>query len=243
MPSIGMRAENRDSVISGDTVTISGRVTDFEGQPIESCTVCWQDTHFNSVSEVLTDKDGRYVAHVPKGKYRSLYAIYAPSYEMAGAKSGLPESERRLEFWGWNYVADRDTMLNIRYDRMEAYGLHVFSIPGAAPVYQIYVRPISLTRSQRLAGEKNQMEEMAPPVDALDVRVTIDDENVPLLQKQEIKEYIDADHYMRAYLLTVGRSSSSSDKPYRLVRVELHDTENGDRGEGIYCLEENKYVK
>ena len=29
---------------------------------------------------------------------------------------------------------------------MEAYGIRVFRIPGAMPAYQIYVRPMSLTR-------------------------------------------------------------------------------------------------
>lgn len=52
----------------------------------------------------------------------------------------------RLEFWGWDFIADRDTTLDIRYHRLEAYGLHAFHIPGGMPTYQIYVRPMSLTR-------------------------------------------------------------------------------------------------
>ena len=41
-----------------DSVTISGRVTDFNGQPIDSCSVCWYTPRFNPVSEGITNKDG-----------------------------------------------------------------------------------------------------------------------------------------------------------------------------------------
>jgi hypothetical protein len=58
-----------------DSVTISGRVTDFNGQPIDSCSVCWYTPRFNPVSEGITNKDGYYTARVPKGKYQSVYAI------------------------------------------------------------------------------------------------------------------------------------------------------------------------
>ena len=29
-------------------------------------------------------------------------------------KPGLAEKDQRLEFWAWNFIADRDTTLNIR---------------------------------------------------------------------------------------------------------------------------------
>lgn len=57
-------------------------------------------------------------------------------------KPGLAEKDQRLEFWAWNFIADRDTTLNIRYHRMEVYGLRIFHIPGGMPTYQIYVRPM-----------------------------------------------------------------------------------------------------
>ena len=44
-------------------------------------------------------------------------------------KPGLAEKDQRLEFWAWNFIADRDTTLNIRYHRMEVYGLRIFPHP------------------------------------------------------------------------------------------------------------------
>ena len=248
-----------------DSVTICGRVTDFNGQPIDSCSVCWYTPRFNPVSEGITNKDGYYTARVPKGKYQSVYAIYYPTYAHSALKLGLPKAEHRLEFWAWDFIADRDTTLNIRYHRMEAYGIRVFRIPGAMPAYQIYVRPMSLTRfyewmktseptsivrNEDLSNKKQQAQskeakaaQWAPPIDQLKVVVWIDGEEVPILMKQEIKEYYDADEYGSAYLLTVDLPKNlQNDLPYRVFKLELTDLENGDRGEGLYYMEKENYI-
>lgn len=70
-------------------------------------------------------------------------------------KGGTKSENLRLEFWGRNFIADRDASLNIQYNRMEAYGMHVFQIPGGVPAYQIYVRPMSLTRFLANKGIQN----------------------------------------------------------------------------------------
>ena len=64
--------ENTDSISnstesnSKTTVTITGQVTDYNGHPIDSCSVCWKTPSFANAVEVLTDKNGRYMAKVPK---------------------------------------------------------------------------------------------------------------------------------------------------------------------------------
>lgn len=249
-----------------DSVTIRGRVTDYNGQPIDSVSILWQSPPRNDI-EVITNKDGYYTARIPEGKYRSVAAIYLPSYAHIALKNGiLPESEHRLEFWAWDFIADRDTTLNICYHRMEAYGLRVFRIPGAMPAYQIYVRPISITRTyewmktaqpsslrhaEDLSGIKQETQnkdakelQMAPHAEQLKVVVWIDGEEVPVLMKQEIKEYYSANEYGNAYLLTVDLPKHPKEGlPYRIFKVELTDLENGDRGEGLYYMEKENYIK
>lgn len=248
-----------------DSVTICGRVTDYNGQPIDSCSVFWQSTSFNMVKEAITNADGQYTARIPKGKYQSMGAINMSTYPHF-AKPGLPEADQRLEFWGWDFIADRDTTLNIRYNRMEAYGLRVFQIPGGMPTYQIYVRPMSLTRmlkgqkeekpeSIRRAENLNNIEQKtitkqakaslwAPSADKLKVVVWINGEEAPLLMKQEIKEYFGANEYVNAYLLTVDAPKHlKKGLPYLTFKVELTDLENGDRGEGLYYMEKENYIK
>lgn len=248
-----------------DSVTIRGRVTDYNGQPIDSCSIFWQSPSFDEIKQAITNKDGYYTARIPKGKYQSIGAIKMSTYPHT-AKAGLPEADQRLEFWAWDFIADRDTTLNIRYHRMEAYGLRVFHIPGGMPTYQIYVRPMSLTRflqwQKKASPEKNVHKQdvsnveqtasckqakgtlLAPPADKLKATVWIDGEEVPILMKQEIKEYFDATEYGNAYLLTVDMPKhQKSNLPYRIFKVELTDLENGDRGEGLYYMEKEDYVK
>lgn len=250
-----------------DLVTIRGQVTDFHGQPIDSCTVNWNTPRFDAVAGTVTNKDGYYTIRIPKGKYRSVYAIYQPTYAHTALKNGLlPESEHRLEFWGWDFIADRDTTLNIRYHRMEAYGLRVFRIPGAMPTYQIYVRPMSLTRTyawmkaakpasmrngeglsdieQQSQSKEAKELAMTPHAEQLKATVWIDGEEVPILMKQQIKEYASANEYMPAYLLTVDLPKQPEKAlPYRVFKVEVEDLENGDRGEGIYYMEKENYIE
>ena len=253
--SSGTQNEHTDSISnriesnSEATVTITGQVTDYNGHPIDSCSVCWKTPSFANAVEVLTDKNGRYMAQVPKGKYQSVTAIHMPSYASIAMQEGiLNEKDYRLEFWAWDFVADRDTTLDIRYHRMEAYGLRVFRIPGASPCYHIYVRPMSLTRTlewMKLCPEQKTNEcQMAPRSEQLAVKVWIDGEEVPVLMKQEIKEYLKEDEYCNAYLLTVDKSKhSQTNLPYRTFKVELTDLENGDRGEGLYYMDLENYAE
>lgn len=180
-------------------------------------------------------------------------------------KPRLAEKDQRLEFWAWNFIADRDTTLNIRYHRMEVYGLRIFHIPGGMPTYQIYVRPMSLTRTLQWQKEEksslvhaqdlSKIEQtglskqakgvlLAPSADKLKAIVWINGEEVPVLMKQEIKEYFDATEYGNAYLLTVDMPRHQKNiLPYRIFKVELTDLENGDRGEGLYYMEKENYIK
>ena len=134
------------SQVITDSVTINGRVTDYDNHPLDNVSVSWARPDFSEVSVTLTDKNGNYSIRIPKGKYHSMGALNMDEYIIAN--STLPEKDQRLEFWGWDFIADRDTTLNIQYHRMEAYGLRAFRIPGATPAYQVYVRPMSLTRTQ-----------------------------------------------------------------------------------------------
>lgn len=130
-----------------ETVVISGRVTDFDGNPLDSVTVGWLNPAFNGQYYAVTDADGRYAARIPRGRYASAGGIDMAAYPVAG--SVLPEAEQWLEFWAWNFRADRDTTFDFRYHRLEVYGVHAFQIQGATPGYTLYFRPMSLTRFQQ----------------------------------------------------------------------------------------------
>jgi protocatechuate 3,4-dioxygenase beta subunit len=97
---------------SQNTITISGQVTDFDGNAIDSSVVQVLHADFSVAYEAYTDKDGYYSIHnVKKGKYMALYAIRPKEYPRQDA---VPDDEKRLEFWAWNVIADTDLIINPR---------------------------------------------------------------------------------------------------------------------------------
>jgi len=221
-------------------VTISGYVTDYDGNPIDSVSVGWMDPGFSgNIYEASTDQNGYYSARIKKGRYFSMAAMDMKEYIHAG--STLSEEDQRLEFWAWNFIADRDTTYNISYHRMEAYGINVFSIQGAPPAYTIFVRPMSLTRYQAWSKNKTPETIIAPSPENAKVVVTVNGEEVPINLIQEVKEYFDETDYGNAYLISVGMPKKKNPLPYHVFKVYIEDKENGDKGEALYFLEKKQY--
>lgn len=224
-----------------DSVTISGRVTDYDGNPLDSVSVFWQNEKFSVVHESITDANGYYLSRIKRGKYYVMGAINMSEYPVAG--SALPEDELRLEFWGWNFIADRDTTFDMQYHRLEVYGVNVFRIQGATPGYTIYCRPMSLTRTLEDMKNPQQKKRWSPGPQELDVKVTIDDEIMPVKMKQEVWEYFDVNESGNAYLLFVDLPKKKNNLPYHVFRIQMTDMGNGDKGEAVYFLEKQKYIE
>lgn len=221
-----------------ETVTISGRVTDYAGNPIDSVTVSWLNPAFSGYYYATTDADGRYTARIPKGRYAYAGGINMAEYPNAG--STLPEADQRLEFWAWNFIADRDTTFDFRYHRLEVYGVNAFQVQGATPGYTVYFRPMSLTRSQRWTrdGKPEGNNALAPVIDSARIEVTINGEPVAIQMAQEVKEYFDDKNWSNAYLLFVDRPKAKS--AVKNFRIVMEDLGNGDKGEAAYTLEEQR---
>lgn len=98
-----------------DSVTITGRVSDYNGNPIDNCSVMFQNSNFDVLFETKTNEKGKYQINIPKGKYSNIGAINMDTYPHT-MEVGTKSEGLRLEFWGWNFIADRDTSLNIQYN-------------------------------------------------------------------------------------------------------------------------------
>lgn len=219
-----------------DTAVVTGRVTDYEGNPLDSVTVSWLNPAFNGHYYTLTDADGRYKIRIPKGRYASSGGLNMAAYCVTG--SVLPPEEQRLEYWHWNMLVQNDTTYDFRYHRLEVYGVNAFQIQGAAPGYTIYFRPMSLTRHQRWvqAGKPAGCAALAPPLDSARIEVMIDGNPVRIKMAQEVQEYFSDEESSNAYLLFVDRPEH--DRPVKTFRIVMEDLGTGDRGEGAYTLEE-----
>ena len=136
------------SVMAQQRVKISGHVTDFDGKPISHCAVMLMDKHFHTVDSASTDSAGYYcITNVKPGRYMALTAVRWNEYVRF---SKLPEQDRRLEFWAWNIMADKDLTINPRYHRLELYGTTAFCPTGTNALI-VYTRPPRIPSTTRKA--------------------------------------------------------------------------------------------
>ncbi len=131
-------------VLAKDFVTISGRVTDYAGHPVDSCTIMLNNPDFSEACSTLSDADGYYsLDSIPKGRYAAIGAMRAEEYPRA---MQVAPKDMKLEFWAWNVIADRDIRLDFRYEKLELYGTTAFMEYGGRPELLIYTRPMSVTK-------------------------------------------------------------------------------------------------
>ena len=162
-----------------DKVKVSGRLTDFDGNPMPNGDVKMLDKAFNFVSETKTDEDGKYELHVRKGLYMGLIGV--KGYGTAN-----------LECWAWNIPATADMEIDMRIDGLELYALNAFIPQGAHPQIMLYFRPMSLKRIQRLRQEgSNELERIAPELQAEDIQVWVNDSPAKVLYVNRVLEATD----------------------------------------------------
>jgi hypothetical protein len=211
------------------TVKISGRVTDFEGRPIGGATIEVKNSRFDNAAEGVSDKDGRYSLTVPKGTYMALAAV--KDYRV-----------KSLEYWAWTVPAERDIEINPRFDRLEVYGINAWRPQGGYASYQIYFRPMSLTRTMNAVMEAGGMEnlgklpviDIAPELTVDDIQVAIDGQPVKVLQMDKVREASGPSQYLFGYLIQVPLPEKKPATEYFPITISLTDKATGEKGEG--CL-------
>lgn len=216
-----------------DSLTISGHVTDFEGNPVDSCFVELKDRSFATVANTYTDASGYYTLDVKAGTYMALLAVRKDEYAVS-----------KLEYWAWNIYAYSDLEINPRYDKLELYALNVFKPQGAYPSYFIYFRPMGLSRIHEIGMEELTQKEfldIAPDLTIDDISVVINDQVVDIFTVQKITEYA-GEQTLPAYLIQTGLPVNNSiDEKYDIIRVTVTDAEYGDRGEATYMFDRETY--
>lgn len=60
-----------------DLVTITGKVSDYDGNPIGNCSVMFQNSNFDVLFETKTDENGTYQINIPKGKYSNRISAFS----------------------------------------------------------------------------------------------------------------------------------------------------------------------
>ncbi len=166
---------------------IEGYVTDKANAPIANALVEIKGEDFVTLFSTESEADGYYVLDIPTGKYPFLIAVkdYRVNY---------------LEYWCQNISLQADMSLNVSFDKLEIYGLHVFSVKGAGNSLMVYFRPMSLPKFQQ------GMQDIAP--DEIVIKATIDNQEMRVINTNMVKEFADG-RELTAYLIQVETSESN----------------------------------
>lgn len=232
-----------------ETISISGRVTDFNGTPIEGCNVELKYSDFSNAYEGISDKDGYYILNnVKKGKYMGLIAIRKEDYL---GNSQAADPGKRLEFWAWNIIADKDLIINPRYHLLELYGMNVYKVEGAYPGLFIYIRPMSggkiLSYIEDIMQGKTEPEGIPDTTvkpEHFRAKVYIDDKEVQINSVQPIQEYVGKDYSsMGGFLIQTELPQKKTDEPYLVIKIVAENLEYNEKGENIYFYEIKDYER
>jgi len=220
-----------------DLARIYGRVTDFRGLPVEGATVELKDARFQDAAAATTDKSGGYSLSVPKGTYMALTAV--KDYQV-----------KSLEYWAWSVPAERDIEINPRFDKLEIYAINAWRPQGGLRSYQIYFRPMSLSRVIAKAGEAGGLDnfkklpviDIAPDLAARDMKVTIDGQEVKILEVNKIREAAGPDQLIFGYVIQVPFPEKTAGKDYLTFTIMATDPATGDKGEGCLFFKAPKLI-
>lgn len=175
-----------------------GTVCDKEGNPIPGARVELKNENFGTLLSAVSDDEGNYTLDAEAGVYPFLIAVkdYAVN---------------NLEYWCQNLDLRQDIRLDIRFDKLELYGLHAFHVRGGLNPLLAYFRPMSLEKFLR--GEKD----IAPDIDTIEAR--LDGEPVSVLNRNPVKEMADGEE-MSAWLVQLDAKNLN----WKKLELSVWDT-------------------
>ena len=181
---------------------LEGYVTDKNKLPIANALVEVKGNNFITRFSAESNNEGYYKLDLPAGKYPFLTAVkdYGVNY---------------LEYWCQNILLQADMSLDVSFDKLELYGLHVFSVKGAGNSLMAYFRPMSLPKFQQ------GMQDVAP--ENLVIKASIDDQEIRVINTNLVKEFA-CGRELSAYLIQV--ETSESNMPWHKFDLQITDAEN-----------------
>ena len=178
-----------------------GYTVDKNGVPVAGVLVEIKNQQFQTLHSAVSNEHGYYEIEADAAKYPFVTAVkdYAVN---------------KLEYWCQNLDLACDLRLDMPFDTLEIYGLHLFAVKGGMNALMVYFRPMCLKKF--LAGESD----IAP--DIKDIRVKLDGEDVPILVVNPVRESI-GDNCLTAYLVQVENRNENN--RWKRLDVEIWDNE------------------
>ncbi|MDR1056123.1 MAG: hypothetical protein LBL90_09980 [Prevotellaceae bacterium] len=210
--------------------TISGRITDFDGNPFKGFFRAAPDDFPNSIS-VWADNEGYYNITLPERSYNTYYSD-DHTYGMSS-----------LEYWGWRMIVDRDETIDIAIGNGEVYNLHAWSSNGGYSTFFLYFRPMVLpkallpeekyTSAINIGANSYNNINIAPELSEKDITVKVNGEKLDIISLQPVYETgrgSDGNFSMNAYLVQVERPKSSWGRKLTFtLSYDTYITVNGEK--------------
>lgn len=162
--------------------TIKGTTMGREGA-LASVSIEIKTENFETIYQTFSDKNGKFELYVPDRVYPFLTAVrdYGDQY---------------LEYWAQNVLAQQELELHIHIDTLEVYGLHAFTVKGAANALSIYFRPMSLEKFKACEAD------IAPVLKENNITVAVNGQKSKIYVVNPVQEYIGEERkYLTAYLI------------------------------------------
>ena len=166
---------------------LEGYVTDKNKSPVANALIEVKGEDFITLFSAESNESGYYKLDMPAGKYPFLTAVkdYGVNY---------------LEYWCQNITLQNDMSLDVSFDKLEIYGLHVFEVEGAGNSLMAYFRPMSLPKFRQ------GVQDIAP--EDITIKVVIDNREMPVITINSVKEFA-GDREMSAFLIQVETAESN----------------------------------
>lgn len=166
---------------------LEGYVTDKNKSPVANAHIEVKGEDFITLFSAESNENGYYKLDMPAGKYPFLTAVkdYGVNY---------------LEYWCQNITLQNDMSLDVSFDKLEIYGLHVFEVKGAGNSLMAYFRPMSLPKFRQ------RVQDIAP--EDITIKVVIDNREMPVITINSVKEFA-GDREMSAFLIQVETAESN----------------------------------
>lgn len=192
--------------IECEYAAISGRTTDFSGNPFPAAVIFNMDAFegIESGMGVWSDEDGYYSVRLPKGEYNSVF-VDDNSY-----------GKTSLEAWGWKMIVDRSETHNFKIGNGEVYSMDVWANNGGCQSLFVFFRPIVLSCVMQVMAQEDKplvtvndkhfrLEELSPDISVEDVSVEINGLKIENILLQKIYEITPDGNAMPAYILQCKR--------------------------------------
>jgi len=213
--------------INCEYATISGTITDFEGNPFPAAVIfnMYAFEGMQSGMGVWSDVEGNYSISLPKGEYNSIF-VDDDSY-----------GKSSLESWCWKMVIDHDEVHDFKIGNAEVYSLNVWANNGGFSTLFIAFRPMVLsycleptTHDVKVNGKDYSLMNSCPDIDINSILVRINGCKVDNVSLQKLIETGQDGSAMPLYILQVKRLVSAG-KQTLAIEYDFADSK-GERIQG-----------